>query len=226
MKHDLREKITKSPLCRSAAILAGGKASRMGQDKQTLKRDGKLVVHQLIEQLEPYFEEIIVVTKTAGLYQGQNVVLTQDKLPSRGPMSGIHAALSVANSPYVYITACDMPQFDPRLFDLLLSELDTCHPCSGLAVERELKGRDGKTRLRPEIFHALYAHSLIPHLKKQILSQRSKVEVFMREMGFHFLDEKKVRQVLPDWSVFNNINTPEEACAAGIDLPGATSHSS
>ena len=117
-----------------------------------------------------------------------------------------------------------MPRLTPP-FDLLLNELDTCHPCSGLAVERELKGRDGKTRLRPEIFHALYAHSLIPHLKKQILSQRSKVEVFMREMGFHFLDEKKVRQVLPDWSVFNNINTPEEACAAGIDLPGATSHS-
>lgn len=225
MKHESGKIVAKNPLCRSAAILAGGKASRMGQDKQTLRRDGSLVVHQLIEQLEPYFDEIIVVTKTAGLYQGQNVVLTQDKLPSRGPMSGIHAALTVANSPYVYITACDMPQFDPRLLGFLLKDLDTCHPCSGLAVERELKGRDGKIRLRPEIFHALYARSLIPHLKKQILNGRSKVEAFMLETGFQFLDEKIVRQVLPDWSVFSNINTPEEACAAGIDLPGATTHS-
>lgn len=217
-------KRTKNPLCRTAAILAGGKSLRMGRDKQVLSRDGQILVHSLIKQMEPYFDEIIIVTKSAGLYQGQNVLLTRDKLPSRGPMSGIHAALTVAASPYIYLAACDMPEFEPGLLELLLEELSSCHPCSGIAVEREFRSRDGSLRLRPEIFHAIYAKSLLPVLRKQVLAQRSKVEHFMRETGFHFLKEKKVRQILPDWSVFTNINTPEEASAAGLDPPAATDY--
>lgn len=225
MKRGQKINSAENPLCRTAAILAGGKGERMGQDKQSLSRDGKLLVHSLIEQLEAYFDEIIIVTNSAGLYQGQNVLLTQDKLPSRGPMSGIHAALSVATSPYIYLTACDMPGFEPKLLDLLLEKLKICHPCGGIAVEREFQSRDGCTRLRPEIFHAIYAQSLIPRLRDQILSQRCKVELFMRGANFQFIDEKKVRQVLPDWSVFTNINTPEEACAEGLYLPAENNYS-
>ncbi|NLV99538.1 MAG: molybdenum cofactor guanylyltransferase [Clostridiaceae bacterium] len=217
MKDDGRKNSVENPLCRTAAILAGGKGLRMGQDKQTLSRKGQVLVHSLIGQLQAYFDEIIVVTRSAGLYQGQDVLLTRDKLPSRGPMSGIHAALSVAASPYIYLTACDMPLFEPELLKLLLEELNSCQPCSGVAVEREFQSRDGSMRLRPEIFHAIYAKSLLAGLREQVLSQRSKVEHFMRETDFHFLKEKEVRQILPDWSVFTNINTPEEALAAGLD---------
>ncbi|MDD4323925.1 MAG: molybdenum cofactor guanylyltransferase [Eubacteriales bacterium] len=217
MERDQKTITAGKTLCSTAAILAGGKAVRMGQDKQSLSRDGKLIVHKLIAQLEAYFDEIIVVTNSAALYQGQNVLLTRDKLPSRGPMSGIHAALSVAASPYVYVTACDMPGFEPQLLELLLQKLESCHPCDGVAVERRFQSRDGSIRLRPEIFHAIYAQSLLPQLKTQILSQQSRLELFMLESNFQFLDEKKVRRFLPDWSVFTNINTPEEACAAGMD---------
>lgn len=225
MKHIQNKNTIKNTLCRSAVILAGGKSLRMGQDKQSLVRSGKLLVHSLIHQLEDYFEEVIVVTNSPGLYQDQNVLLTRDKLPSCGPMSGIHAALSVSASAYIYLTACDMPNFELELLELLLERLNSCHPCTGVAVERKFKSRDGSTRLRPEIFHAIYSQSLIPQLESHILSQRCKLEPFMRERDFHFLNEKKVRQVLPDWSVFTNVNTPGQACAEGLSLMAKNNYS-
>ena len=93
----------------TAVILAGGKSKRMGFDKQTLKIDGRYLILTLIEQMRPYFDQIIIACNRPlhpyHLYKGVTVV--KDQYIQVGPMAGIHGALRVSNSDYVYVIACD-----------------------------------------------------------------------------------------------------------------------
>ncbi len=71
----------------SALVLAGGQSSRMGQDKALLELAGK-----------PLYRHMISIVNQAGI---DSVVVSGnqlpdalvDRIPGRGPLSGIHAAL-------------------------------------------------------------------------------------------------------------------------------------
>ena len=79
----------------SAVLLAGGKSHRMGQDKATiLFRGAPLWQHQLdlLRKLEP--GKIFVSARTDPAWRAMDVEFVPDAQPSRGPLSGIAAALS------------------------------------------------------------------------------------------------------------------------------------
>lgn len=97
---------SKIPL--TAAILAGGKSSRMGKDKCLLKLGNKKIIEHLISNLTPIFEETFIVTNCPEYYFQFGIPLLGDIYPYCGPMAGIHVALK--NSSYdVFAFACDMP---------------------------------------------------------------------------------------------------------------------
>jgi len=93
----------------TAVILAGGNSRRMGYDKQYLKIDGHYLILSLIEQMSPYFDQIIISCNHPvhpyHLYKGVTVV--KDQYIQVGPMAGIHGALQASHSEYVYVIACD-----------------------------------------------------------------------------------------------------------------------
>ena len=97
------------PLFGTAAILAGGKSSRMGFDKQLLMEDDRRILETVIETLKQEFSDILIVTSKPQLYEGMGVRLCSDLYLGRGPLAGVHAALHHARSRYIYLLACDMP---------------------------------------------------------------------------------------------------------------------
>ena len=109
---------------KSAVILAGGKSSRMGFDKQLLSINGRKLTDKLIITLKHEFDEIIVVSNSPEYYDGTGCVLTGDEFPGRGPLGGIHAGMKAASSRYAYLTACDMPNINLEYIRFMKSRLE------------------------------------------------------------------------------------------------------
>ncbi|HWY51371.1 MAG TPA: molybdenum cofactor guanylyltransferase [Chthoniobacterales bacterium] len=94
----------------SAVLVAGGKSRRMGQDKATiLFRDAPLWQNQLqiLRKLSP--KEIFVSAPSQPAWRPSDVTFVPDDQPSRGPLSGIAAALSRITTNHLVALAIDMP---------------------------------------------------------------------------------------------------------------------
>lgn len=89
-------------------ILAGGKSSRMRKDKGLMVLNGKAVVQQIIEQLQPAVEKLFLVTGNS-TYEQFGFEVIQDKIINSGPAGGIHAALFHTDKNLNFIVGCDMP---------------------------------------------------------------------------------------------------------------------
>jgi molybdopterin-guanine dinucleotide biosynthesis protein A len=94
----------------SAVLLAGGKSSRMGQDKATLFFRGVPLWQnqlELLRLLQPV--EIFVSAQIDPAWRPSDAKFVADTKPSCGPISGIAAALSRISNDYLIVLAIDMP---------------------------------------------------------------------------------------------------------------------
>ena len=94
----------------SAVLLAGGKSRRMGRDKATITFRSKplwKIQLELLRRLE--LNEILISAKSDPPWRPADVEFVPDKQPSRGPLSGIAAALSRIKGDCLVALAIDTP---------------------------------------------------------------------------------------------------------------------
>jgi molybdopterin-guanine dinucleotide biosynthesis protein A len=136
----------------TCAILAGGLSRRMGKDKATLDFvDGSLIENVYLRAMT-VFDKVIIVSSHHRSIQGVDAPVVGDVLCVKGSMVGIVSALMHAETPYVFVLACDMP---------LASEE------SMSAVIEAWEGEDiviPKTNAGFEPLHALYSRSCISYM--------------------------------------------------------------
>lgn len=73
-------------------VLAGGRSSRMGEDKGLMRLAGKPLVMHLVEQLQPCVDELVLIANHPEYMQfGYRVV--EDMVAEIGPMGGSTRAL-------------------------------------------------------------------------------------------------------------------------------------
>ena len=102
----------------SAAILAGGQATRFGgRDKSTLLVEGRSIRDRQIAALAPVTGEVLIVGGVAHDFEscGDSTAerraphLVSDIVPDCGPLGGLHTALTHARGDALFLIACDMP---------------------------------------------------------------------------------------------------------------------
>jgi molybdenum cofactor guanylyltransferase len=94
----------------SAVLLAGGKSRRMGQDKSTiLFRNAPLWQIQLDLLRKLQLQELFISAQTDPPWRPADIEFVPDDQPSRGPLSGIAAALSRISCGHLLVLAIDMP---------------------------------------------------------------------------------------------------------------------
>jgi molybdopterin-guanine dinucleotide biosynthesis protein A len=81
----------------NAYILAGGKSSRMHTDKGLLLFEGKAMVQYFIEQLQPIFSKLFIVSNNPEDEKFRLEVIP-DSIKDIGPAGGIYTALKHSNS--------------------------------------------------------------------------------------------------------------------------------
>ena len=92
----------------SVAILAGGKSTRMGQDKALLKLNNERFIDRLAREFRPC-GEVFLSAAHPGDYADVGLHVVADEHQEIGPIEGIRQALIYAHKDYVFVCAADMP---------------------------------------------------------------------------------------------------------------------
>ena len=102
----------------SGIVLAGGKSSRMGQDKGRLKLFGKTFLQRQVEKLQTLGVQDILISG------GQGPVIpgtlrVADQFLDRGPLGGLHACLQRAQNSRCLVLTVDTPLVPAAALDHL-----------------------------------------------------------------------------------------------------------
>ena len=103
----------------SAAIMAGGASSRLGRNKALLPLGKSTVIEQVIATVAAFAAPVTIITNSPEQYKHLGCAIAPDLRPGCGPLSGIHAALSMSSTQYVLVKSCDIPLIGPAHLDLL-----------------------------------------------------------------------------------------------------------
>ena len=105
-------------------ILCGGHSSRMGLPKLTLPFGPELMLQRVVRILQEVVEPIVVVRATNQDLPPlpSNVIVTEDRRDSRGPLEAIQAGLLAVRGVVesVYATSCDAPLLRPQFIQTMI----------------------------------------------------------------------------------------------------------
>jgi molybdopterin-guanine dinucleotide biosynthesis protein A len=180
----------------SAAILAGGKSRRMGRNKALLSFRGRPLVTRVYEILRPLFEDIFLVTNDPGPFDFVPCPKIPDRVPGKGPISGVDAALRHSRNPYVLVVGCDTPFLSHSLLKLLAGKTegaDLVIPC----------GPHG-----PEPLCAVYGKGCLPLIEESLLRGDFSLMALVGRLRTRDIPAEEVAAVDPGFLSFMNINTP------------------
>lgn len=117
----------------TAIILAGGKSSRMGQDKALLPVEGISFLKRTCEIAQACTDSVFVVTFWPERYQDiipENCQLIQEiaftpENQSHGPLVGFAQGLAKVKTDWVLLLACDLPKLEIEQLQQWISRLDS-----------------------------------------------------------------------------------------------------
>lgn len=187
---------------RAALVLAGGRSSRMGEDKALLDWGGETLLERAVRfwRTSGLVERVLVAVGTeehfGNLPEGAEAVVDLEQ--GRGPMAGLAAGFRASGAEVLYVSAVDMP--DLRVEAVLpVPEHDA-------AVYR-LNGR------REPLF-AVYRRSVLPVAERLLAAGCGKLGAMLNAVETDYYYAPPLLE-----PVFRNVNTPEERLLARAGTP-------
>jgi molybdopterin-guanine dinucleotide biosynthesis protein A len=187
------------PMPITAAILCGGKSSRMGRAKAFLPYEGKTLIERRYEAIRELFSEVVLVANDPETYSSLSVDIVKDIIPNRGPLVGILSALLVSEHEHVFVIACDMPLVDNKLIR------EMCQQRAGKDV-LVLSHEDG---IEPLL--GVYSKRCIEPLEQAIFADQLKTQDFLAGIKAE-LFPFDVKRYAPGGALppYFNVNTPQD----------------
>lgn len=158
----------------TAIVLAGGRSRRMKADKAALDVGGRTLLEHVLDQIGPYFDEVIVSvspgqmlsfpvgigklrrrrseTRSGGLSSAPRFI--EDESPGLGPLGGLLSGLRAAAYEACAVIACDIPDVDIAFLRSL----------ARAAENHEIAVLVGPTGLHEPLF-AVYRKTIIPEIE-------------------------------------------------------------
>lgn len=176
----------------TGVILAGGRSSRMGQDKGLVVVKGIPLFVHIAKRLAPQVSAILVSSNQNQPRYAEHYPTIGDLIPDfAGPLSGMLAALLASDTEWIACVPCDVPDFPDDLVQRLWQNKDRAPAVYATDSERA----------HPAL--CLLNKSLIPNLKEYLERGERKVMLFLAQCG--------ARQVMFDHAGdFANLNTPAD----------------
>jgi molybdopterin-guanine dinucleotide biosynthesis protein A len=170
---------------RSAAILAGGQATRFGgQDKSALLVGGRTIRERQIAELSRVTNDILIVTT--------------DIVPGCGPMGGLHTALTNARGDDVFVVACDMPFVEAPFVEYLLDLASG----ADVVVPRTERG-----------YHplcAVYTRACLPVVDRRLADRQLKMSSLFDEVRTRVVTNEEIERFGDRIRLLANVNTQAE----------------
>jgi len=169
----------------SCIILAGGKSSRIEEDKAFLVLNKQPLIKHVFNHMKNIFSDIIVVVKNEEQKNKmekilKNVRIVEDKNEIFSPMAGIQEGVKHAANDYVFVIACDMPFVDEETVKILLSKIKEGVEC--VVYSKENRYEPLCAAYKKEIFVGCdlkgSLHSLINRTENKILIPFNEDRIF------------------------------------------------
>jgi molybdopterin-guanine dinucleotide biosynthesis protein A len=182
------------PLDASAVIMAGGKSTRMGQDKSLLQVSGRTLLEHIHLQLDGNFNDVLVSVgeKDKPRPSKGDYRIVVDEKPGEGPLMGILSSLEQSEREINFVLACDIPDIPLFFVRRMVSMADD----SDCVIPINENGR-------LETLFGVYKKSMINPIKEALARGERRIrDVF---------DKVKVNYIKLDKSVnLKNLNTMSE----------------
>jgi molybdenum cofactor guanylyltransferase len=194
----------------TGALLAGGRATRMGgAAKGLLRSAGVPLAARATALFREIFGAALVVANDPVPYACLGAPVVPDRIPGRGAPGGLHAALSAARTGWVFAAGCDMPGLDARAISFLAERRDGAD-----AVLVRFAGR-----LEP--LHAFWSRRCLPALERLLRTGEPSLRDLVEAVSARVVDEAEWRAIDPDGRAFENANTPEDVRRLGLEPAAA-----
>jgi molybdenum cofactor guanylyltransferase len=187
----------------SAAILTGGRASRMGGvRKGTLEIDGQRIIDRQLSVLRPIASSIFVVSSaTAETDAEADVPIVRDRVADCGALGGIYTAIGASPSDRTLVLACDLP-FLSAAFITHMAGLD-----ADLVIPRGERGY--------EPLCAIYARACADPIRRRLEHGElaaSALPAGLTSEGLRVVEigPEKLAAYDADGLLFVNVNTPHD----------------
>ncbi len=183
----------------TAAIIAGGAASRLGgRDKTALLVGDRSILERQLDVLRPITDEIIIVGDHAGRIPPHGVRVLEDRIAGAGALGAIYTALLSSSASRVLAIACDLPFLTERFLRRLLragGEAD-------LAIPRPADGY--------QPLCACYSPACLEPLARRIDLAALRVQDLVADVRTRELGPAELAKYDADGLLFFNVNTPED----------------
>lgn len=186
----------------SLVIQAGGKSSRMGENKGLMHFMGVPLILRVYERTKSIAREVLIVSNEPEELAFMDVSLVEDSIMGKGAIGGLYTAMDRASSEYVAVIACDLPFVSAAI----LSE--------GAKLLEQTGADVAIPRVEGDFFEPLHAVYRRETCKKAILQaiqadQRRLISWFPSVQILE-MDEALCKQLDPSGLAFFNINNKED----------------
>ncbi|RNC65250.1 MAG: bifunctional molybdenum cofactor guanylyltransferase MobA/molybdopterin-guanine dinucleotide biosynthesis adaptor protein MobB [Desulfuromonadales bacterium] len=181
----------------TGVILVGGRSRRMGRDKALLTLGGRSLVERLLDALRPLFTRIILVGDREERFRGLGLPVIPDIHPGSA-LGGLHTGLVQAGTPYVFVSACDVPWPDPRV----MARLCSLREGYDVVVPRTDGGIDP--------LFAVYGTGCLPAMERMLREGNYRIYDFYPEVRTRYVDLAELADLVTPGRTFVNVNTPED----------------
>lgn len=194
----------------AAFILAGGRSSRMGADKAFLELAGKPLIVRAVEVAREAVPEVKIVGDRRKFAAFGPVI--EDVYRDRGPLGGIHAALTSSAAEWNLILGVDLPFVPAQFLKYLLMRAES----SGATVTVPSVGG----YFQP--LCAVYSKAFLLYAEHALSAGKNKIDQLFREVTLCSVSEEDLNANGFGASIFRNLNTPEEWQSARRDFASAS----
>jgi len=182
----------------TAFVLAGGKSARMGSDKAFLQLGDETLLSRALKVAGAVTGEVWIVGDAKKFAAFGRVI--EDVYRDRGPLGGIHAALSSSATELNLMLAVDLPFVGPEFLEYLLSRARE----SGAMVTVPRAGGG----LQP--LCAVYWRRFSEVAEQSLREGKNKIDSLFATVETRVIEEDELVRAGFSAGMFRNLNTPEE----------------
>jgi molybdenum cofactor guanylyltransferase len=182
----------------TAIILAGGKSSRMGEDKALISIQGVPLLQRIYKIAEDCADTVYVVTPWEERYQHilpPNCQFIKEALLSNGPLVGFAQGLAQVQTDWVLLLACDLPNLRVEVLQEWANQLDDVPTKAIAALAHHIKGW--------EPLCGFYRRSCLPDLNEYINQGGRSFQQWLNQHSVQLLPVTEPEMLF-------NCNTPDD----------------
>jgi molybdopterin-guanine dinucleotide biosynthesis protein A len=196
-------------------IQAGGRSSRMKQDKAWLEVDGAPMIERVVAAVGPAAGRLGIIVNASNpqieryerLAESCDAGLIFDLHEHLGPLGGVHTALAHCGAgESALILACDLPFITTDLLTFLCGVHQGENPQS-ITVPLDQSNR-------PQPLAAIYDQSLEATVGQMLAANELRVDLLYSRVSTRLISFAEFANLRDSERFFINVNTPEEYLAA------------